>query len=271
MMLKAHWNGYEIDSSEAAYSVKVPEEEKMGTLVRALLGSGYFVRSYWLLSEPQTERLRDYVVAQDKVDKHVLDLLDKQIAKAGGPRAATIGVRVIETLLNYVGAHRHQLLQAQTFRYEWEEQKEAMEYYDDYDEGDGGFEAGDFVDEWLYYSEDEIPWDGIVMALGCNLVGVGKLTPQEQRKAYKLVRASYKESGLLDELAGWSFGPPRDYVMEDISRSQALSLRVRLNPDATFSIHGRWRDDGQFIYPYYEYLLELAAKKASAKIEFAIM
>ncbi len=268
-MLKAHWSGYEIDSSEAAYSMAVPEAERMGTLVRALLSSGYFIRSCWLLSELQTVRLRDYVAAQDQIDKQILDLLDKQIAKAGAPRPATIGVRAVETFLNYIGAHRHQLLEAQTFQFELtDEQREALEDYGEDDE----FEPGGFVDEWLYYSEDEIPWDGIVMALGCNLVGAGKLTPQEQRKAYKLVRASYKESGLLDEMAGWNFGgPPRDYVLEDISRAQALSLHVRLNPDATFSIHGRWMDDGQFIYPYYAYLLELAAKKASAKIDFAIM
>jgi len=43
---------------------------------------------------------------------------------------------------------------------------------------------------------------------------------------------------------------------------------VRLNPDATLSIHGRWMDDGQFAYGYYEYILSQAAKKAGAKIGF---
>jgi hypothetical protein len=45
-----------------------------------------------------------------------------------------------------------------------------------------------------------------------------------------------------------------------------LSLRVRMNPDATFIVTGRWMDDGQFAFGYYDYLLGQAAKKAKAKI-----
>lgn len=277
-MLKARWTGYEIDSSEAAYSVEVPEPGKMGTLVRALLGSGYFVRSYALWSELSTERLRDFVAAQDQSDKarpeqsrketaKVLDLLDKQIAKFNNRRPTTIGVRAIEPILNYIGAHCHELLAAQTFHFELtEEQKEMFEDY-----GYADFEPGGFVDETIYYSEWDIPWDGVAMTLGCALVGVVKLAPDEQQHAYAVTKESYEQSGLLDELAGWGFGAPRDYVQEGISRSQDLSLRVRLNPDATFGIHGRWMDDGQFIYPYYEYLLGLAAEKANAEIGFTMI
>lgn len=217
------------------------------------------------------ERLREFVAAQDQPDKEmtkVLDLLDKQIAKFNDRRPTTIGVRAIEPILNYVGAHRHELLAANTFGFELtEEQKEMLEDYG----SDTDFEPGDFVDETLYYSEWDIPWDGVVMTLGCELVGTGKLAPDQQKHAYKITKDSYQQSGLLDELAGWGFGQPRDYVMEDISRSQSLSLRVRLNPDASFGIHGRWMDDGQFIYPYYEYLLELAAEKASAEIGFTMI
>jgi hypothetical protein len=265
-MLKAHWTGYEIDSSEAAYDVTVPEPQKLGTLVRALLGSGYFVRSYTLMSEESIVRLHDFATAQNH-DK-ILALLDKQIAKFNDRRWTTIGVRAIESILNYVGDHRHQLLEAQTFRFDLTaEQKETFEDYG----YDVEFEPGEFVDETVYYSEWEIPWDGIVMALGCALVGVGKLAPHEQERAYQITKDSYERVGLLDTLGGWGFGPERDYVMEDISRKQSLSLRVRLNPDAALSIHGRWMDDGQFIYPYYEYLLELAAGKANAEIGFTMI
>ncbi len=271
-MLKAHWNGYEIDSSEAAYSVKVPHPKSMGTLVRALLGSGYFVRSYYLLSELQTVRLRDYIAAQAQPDKQVVALLDKQIAKFNDRRPTTIGVRVIEPVLNYVGAHCRQLVQAQTFRSELtEEQRETLEDCGYDDDDDGGFEPGSFVDESLYYSESEIPWDGIVMALHCELVGAGKLTAHEQQEAYKLTHDSYERAGMLDLMAEIDFGPSRDYVLQDISHAQPLSLRVRLNPDVTLSIHGRWMDDGQFIYPYYAYLLEQAAEKAAAKIKFGMI
>jgi hypothetical protein len=278
-MLKARWTGYEIDSSEAAYNMEVPEPEKLGTLVRALLGSGYFTRSYTLWSELSIKRLRDFVVAQDQSDKarpeqsrketaQVLALLDKQIAKFNDRRPTSIGVRAIEPILNYVGAHRHALLAAQTFRFELS--KEQKDMFEDYGY-DTDFEPGGFVDETTYYSEWDIPWDGIAMVLGCALVGVGKLTPEEQQFAYAATKESYEESGLLEEMADWGFGESRDYVLEDISRSQDLSLRVRLNPDATFGIHGRWRDDGQFIYPYYAYLLEWAAEKANAEIGFTMI
>lgn len=270
-MLKARWTGYEIDSSEAAYSVEVPEPGQLGTLVRALLGSGYFVRSYTLWSELSVRCLRDFVAAQDQSDRataQVLALLDRQIAKFNDRRPTTIGVRAIEPILNYVGAHRQALLAAQTFRFELSEEQRKMA--EDYDH-DTEFEPGGFVDETSYYSEWDIPWDGIVMVLGCALVGAGKLTPEEQQEAYAATKESYEESGLLEDLADWGFGAPRDYVMEDISRSQDLSLRVRLNPDATFGIHGRWRDDGQFIYPYYAYLLDLAAEKVNAEIHFKMI
>jgi hypothetical protein len=82
-MLKAHWSGFEIDSSEAAYEVKVPQPEELGTLVRALLGSGYFVRSHYLLFEEPMVRLRDFILErgdrEDKLGAKALDYLEKQI------------------------------------------------------------------------------------------------------------------------------------------------------------------------------------------------
>ncbi|HIE38082.1 MAG TPA: hypothetical protein EYH30_08900 [Anaerolineales bacterium] len=272
-MLRAHWHGYEIDSSEAAYEAQVPQPEQMGTLLRGFLTSGYFVRSYYLLFETPLVRLRDFILAQgepeDKRTAKTLEYLEKQIAKFDPStwKAGRIGVQAIEAILNYVGAHRQALLEAGTFRFDLtEEQKEYWQEYSDEE-----FQPGTLVREQDFYSEDEIPLDGVVLFLGCSLVPANKLTPQERKRAYRLVHRSYKESGLLDELASWGAftgrGGPRDYVTEAIDRRQYLSLRVRLNPDATFIVAGRWHDDGQFIYPLYDYLLGLAAKKAGVKLE----
>ena len=268
-MLKAHWHGYEIDSSEAAYEVRVPQPERLGTLVRGLLTSGYFVRSYYLTFEEPLARLRDFIVAhgdgEDKLTAKALEHLEKQIAKFDPTswKASRTGVQAIESILNYVGAHRQELLEARTFCFELtEEQKEMMADYG-YDEE---FEPGSLVEESNYYSEEEIPLDSVVLFLGCDLVPADKLSPEENKQAYQKVRQHYKEVGLLDETASWGWGTPRDYVRKDINRRQGLTLRVRLNPDATFTITGRWMDDGQFIFPYYDYLLGLAAKKAGVKI-----
>ncbi len=268
-MLKARWSGYEIDSSEAAYEVVVQQPEQMGTLVRGLLTSGYFVRSYYLLFEEPLLRLRGFIKEHgdldDKLTAKTLDYLEKQIAKFDPDswRASTIGVRAIEAILNYAGAHRRKLLDAQVLRFELHERQREM-----YEEYDYEFEPGQWVDETDFYSEEEIPLDGVVLYLGCALVGADKLVPAEAKRAYHLIRTVYKQSGLLNELQSWGFGPLRDYVREAINRSHDLSLRVRLNPDATFTVTGRWMDDGQFHYPYYEYLLKLAAEKAAAKISF---
>jgi len=266
-MLKAHWHGYEIDSSEAAYEVQVSQPEQLGTLVRGFLSSGYFVRSYYLLFEEPMTRLRDFArgEGEDKATAKTLEHLETQIAKfdPGSYEGSRIGVRAIESILNYVGAHRQELLEAETFRFGLTETQKEM--YEDYGY-DEEFESGDLVEEEDYYSEDEIPLDGVVLFLGCSLVPANKLEPKEARRAYKLVHDSYERVGLLDDLAGWSWGPPRDYVQESIDRPHHLSLRVRINPDASFTITGRWMDDGQFIFPYYDYLLGLAAKKAKVKL-----
>jgi hypothetical protein len=272
-MLRAHWHGYEIDSSEAAYEAQVPQPEQMGTLLRGFLTSGYFVRSHYLLFEEPLARLRDFILTQgepeDKQTAKTLEYLEKQIAKFDPStwKASRIGVRAIEAILNYVGAHRQALLEAGTFRFGLTE--EQKEYWEDY--SDEEFQPGTLVYEQDFYSEREIPLDGVVLFLGCSLVPASKLTPQERKQAYKLVHRSYEDTGLLDELISWGafmrHSEPRDYVAEAIDQRHHLSLRVRLNPDATFIITGRWHDDGQFIYPLYDYLLGLAAKKAGVKLE----
>lgn len=271
-MLKAHWHGYEIDSSEAAYEAHVPQPAEMGTLVRRLLSSGYFVRSYYLIFEEPITRLRDFIADRGQYDEELsaktLEHLDKQIAKFDPEswKASRIGVRAIEKILNYVGTHRKELLDAGTFRFELTEEQEEM--WGDY--GYEAFEPGSLIEEEDFYSEYEIPLDGVVLFLRCSLVPASKLVPEERKRAYKLVHESYERAGLLDELGhmdSFMGREARDYVAENIGRAQNLSLRVRLNPDGSFAITGRWRDDGQFIFPYYDYLLGLAAKESGVKLE----
>lgn len=265
-MLKAHWSGYEIDSSEAAYEVKVKKPEKLGTLVRELLTSGYFVRSYYLLFEEPMVRLRDYIKEhgdlKDKLTAKALDYLDKQIAKFDSEsyRASRIGVRAIETILNYVGTHRQELSDAGTFHFELPEEQKEM--YADYDYE---FTPGEKVDETDFYSEDEIPLDGVVLFLGCAFEKASKLFPEEQRRAQRIARQAGKR---MEEFGGSPFGGPSwsEMLQSALERPMNVSLRVRLNPDATFSITGRWMEDGQFLYEYYAFLLERAAKKAGAEI-----
>jgi len=265
-MLKARWSGYEIDSSEAAYEVRAPRPEELGTLVRSFLTSGYFARSYYSLFEEPLERLRDFVAERsdpkDKLAAKALKQLNKQIAKfdPSSWRAPRIGVQTIEPILNYVGAHRQELLEDQVFRFElMDEQKEMYEDYD-YE-----FEVGQEIDESSFYSEDEIPFDGTVLYLGCNVVKASQLTPAEQKKARRIARGAGKR---MDEFGGpGMFGESwADMLESDLERSMNVTLRVRLNPDATLSITGRWMEDGQFLHDYYAYLLDQAAEKAGAKL-----
>lgn len=265
-MLKARWSGYEIDSSEAAYEVKVKQPEELGTLLREFLTSGYFVRSYYLLFNKPLERLRQFIVEQgheeDKLGAKALEYLDKQIAKFDPEsyRAPRVGVRAIQAILNYVGAHRQAFSDANTFHFELPEEQEAM--YADYDYE---FIPGEKVDETVFYSESEIPLDGVVLFLGCNFEKASKLSPQEQKQARRIARGAGKR---MDDFGG-PFGGESwgDMLQEDLERPMNVSLRVRLNPDATFSVTGRWMEDGQFLCDYYTFLLEQAAKKAGAKVD----
>ena len=59
-----------------------------------------------------------------------------------------------------------------------------------------------------------------------------------------------------------------DLLADGLDQTMDISLRVRLNPDATFSITGRWMEDGQFLCAYYGYLVEQAAEKAGAELGF---
>ena len=265
-MLKARWSGYEIDSSEAAYEVQVPRPEELGTLVRSFLTSGYFAKSYYSLFVESLERLRDFITEhgdpKDALATKALEQLDKQIAKFDPStwRAPRIGVRAIEPILNYVGAHRQELLEAQVFHFELTDEQKEM--YQDYDYE---FEVGQKIDESNFYSGSEIPFDGTVFYLGCNLVKASQLTPAEQKKARPIARRAGKR---MDEFGGPSmFGENwADMLESDLERSMDVTLRVRLNPDATLSVTGRWMEDGQFLHDYYAYLLGQAAEKTGAKI-----
>jgi len=260
-MLRARWSGYEIDSSEAAYNVKVQEPAQMGSLVRAFLGSGYFVRSFYLLSEQQMFRLRDWVAQREPPKAKICRALDKVISKFNDRRWSRIGVRNLETILNYVGQCAQELLDDGVFRFE--PTKEEREQLADYDLE---FEPGSFVDESLFYSEDEIPTDGVVMALGCAVQGAQKLSPEEQRQARQIVRRAGRD---MDQFESPLFGGSwTDLLAQGLERPMDISLRVRLNPDATFSITGRWMEDGQFLYAYYSYLLHRAAEKVGAEMGF---
>jgi hypothetical protein len=265
-MLKARWSGYEIDSSEAAYEVQVPQPEELGTLVRSFLTSGYFVKSYYSLFEEPLERLRDFIKEhgdpKDALAIKTLKQLDKQTAKfdPNSWRAPRTGIRTIEPILNYVSAHRQELLEAQVFRFELTDEQKEM--YEDYDYE---FGVGQQIDEASYYSEDEIPFDGTVLYLGCNFVKASQLTPAEQKQARRIARRAGKR---MDEFGGpGMFGESwADMLESDLGHSMNVTLRVRLNPDATLSITGRWMEDGQFLHDYYAYLLDQAAEKAGAEI-----
>ena len=92
-----------------------------------------------------------------------------------------------------------------------------------------------------------------------------QLTPAEQKKAWQIARRAGKR---MDEFGGPSmFGESwADMLESDLERSMDVTLRVRLNPDATLSVTGRWMEDGQFLHDYYAYLLGQAAEETGAKI-----
>jgi hypothetical protein len=220
-------------------------------------------------------RLQKYVHQHEPADAPVRQQLDQVAGKFRGDRAITMGVRAIEPILNYMGTNRHALLKAKVFRFDLTSEQREI-----YRDTDMEFKPGQQVNENDFYSEQEIPWDGVALCLGCELVGLTKLPLEEQAKAKAAVRrtdvmiqeaegrrrAGGRGMNEMDTLFSSMFGP-RD-PWDTYNRPQSLSLRVRLNPDATLSIHGRWMDDGQFAYGYYEYILSQAAKKAGAKIGF---
>jgi len=330
-MLKAHWSGFEIDSSEAAYSIKVDKPEELGALVRAILGSGYFVRSYYLLFDEPLRRLLDYVKAHEPAEAKIRQTLDEVVGRMKDDRAITIGVRAIEPILNYVGANAQGLLAAKTFHFEPTADQKAL--WQDYDIT---FKPGSKVNEENFYSEHDLPLDGVVLYLGCQLVGLDKLTEEEQDEAEEAIRETDQmiqeeegeylleeeeegEPDMIDVLQQFHDMikqlPPQEAalfdqmlarydltmanvenflrMMQDMSsvgkavqrgdflpgpwgdehsywdnyeQPQDISLRVRMDPKGKLSIHGRWMDDGQFAYGYYDYVLGRVAEKVGTKI-----
>ncbi len=264
-MLKAHWSGYEIDSSEAAYNVKVPRPQELGTLMRAFLRSGYFATPMYLVFEEPLLRLHDFITERgngDRLAAKALKHLDKQIAKFNPRRWTTIGVLAIEAILNYVGANRQALRDAQVFHFEPTEDQEEI-----WDDVDYEFTPGEKVDETVFYSESEIPLDGVVIVLGLSFEKASKLPPKVQKRGRQIARRAGRE---MEEMSGPAFFGESwaDMLVNGLERPEGVSLRVRLNPDATLSVTGRWMEDGQFLYRYYSYLLDQAAEAAKAKIDF---
>ncbi len=184
-MLRAHWSGFEIDSSEAAYSIKVEKPEELGTLVRAMLGSGYFVRSYHLTFGEPMRRLLDYVKAHEPAEAKVRQTLEEVVGKLKEDRPTSIGVKAIEPILNYVGANAPALWAAKTFRFEPTEEEKAA-----WEDSDTTYKPGSKVKEEAFYSEYEIPLDGVVLNLSCQLVGLNKLSPEEQEEAKGAIRST---------------------------------------------------------------------------------
>jgi hypothetical protein len=102
-------------------------------------------------------------------------------------------------------------------------------------------------------------------------VKLSKLPPEDQREATRIAKLCFKESG-IEEWGGLSlWGRQRDYLKENYDCSKPLSLRMRLNPNATFTVTGRWFDDGQFDHPYYEFFLKQAGKKTQLKVGFTMI
>jgi hypothetical protein len=248
-MLKARWQGYEIDSSESAYGLDVPEQIQAGTYLRALLGSGYFVRSCTLLNEEPILRLQAFVQAHEEPEADICKALDKLVDKMQRSRGdVNVGVRAIESIVNYVEANRPALL-AENLFYTSGLPDEAGKEADEEDE----------YEEESYYGEP--PRRNVVLYLRSALVSYQKLSPEEQIEALEAGQAGWDELLSFGGLDDWGYS-----VEEDYSPSQELILDVRLSSrgEITCSIH--WFSDGYVDDGYYESLLFWAEDKAGVKL-----
>jgi len=249
-MLKARWQGYEIDSSESAYGLDVPEQIQAGTYLRALLGSGYFVRSYMLLSEEPIPRLQAFVQAREEPEADIRETLDKLMDKMQRSRGdVNVGVRAIESILNYVEANRPALLSENVF------------YTSELPDEAGGEEADeeDEYEEESYYGEP--PRRNVVLYLRSALVPYQKLSPEEQVEALEAGQAGWDDLLSFGGLDDWGYS-----VEEDYSYSQELILDVRLSPRGEITASFHWFSNGYVVDGYYESLLLWAEDKAGVKL-----
>ncbi len=249
-MLKARWQGYEIDSSESSYGLDIPEQIQAGTYLRALLSSGYFVRSCTLLNEEPILRLQAFVQDHEEPTADICKTLDKLVDKMQQSRGdVNVGVLAIESILNYVEANRLALLAENVF------------YTSGLLDEAGGEEADeeDEYEEESYYGEP--PRRNVVLYLRSALVPYQKLNPEEQVEALEEGQAGWDDLLSFGGLDDWGYS-----VEEDYSYSQGLILDVRLSSqgEITGSIH--WFSDGYIAGGYYESLLMWAEDKAEMKL-----
>lgn len=246
-MLKARWQGYEIDSSESSYGLDIPEQIQTGTYLRALLGSGYFVRSCTLLSEEPILRLHAFVQTHEEPKAGIRKTLDELVDKMRRSRGdVNVGVLAIESILNYIEANRPPLLAENVF-YTSELPDEA---------GVEETNEEDKYEEESYYGEP--PRRNVVLYLRSALVPYQKLSPEEQVEALEAGQAGWDEllsfGGLEDD---WGYS-----VEEDYRYSQELILDVRLYSQGEITADVHWFSDGYIAGGYYESLLMWAEDKA---------
>jgi hypothetical protein len=245
-MLKARWQGYEIDSSESSYGLDIPEQIQTGTYLRALLGSGYFVRSCTLLSEEPLLRLHAFVQAHEEPKADIRKTLDELAGKIQRSRGdVNVGVLAIESILNYVEANRPALLAENVF-YTTELPDEA---------GEEEADEEDEYEEESYYGEP--PRRNVVLYLRSALVPYQKLSLKEQDEALKAGQAGWDELISFGGLDDWGYS-----VEEDYSYSQELILDVRLSSQGEITADIHWFSDGYIAGGYYESLLTWAEDKA---------
>ena len=245
-MLKARWQGYEIDSSESAYGLDIPEQIQAGTYLRALLGSGYFVRSCALLSEEPILRLHAFVQAHEEPKADIRKTLDELVDKMQRSRGdVNVGVLAIESILNYVEANRPALLAENVFY--------TSELLDEV----GGEEADeeDEYEEGSYYGEP--PRCNGVLYLQSALVPYHKLNPEEQVEALEAGQAGWDFLASFGGLDDWGYS-----AEEDFRYSQELILDVRLSSQGEITADVHWFSDGYVADGYYESLLTWAEDKA---------
>jgi len=249
-MLKVRWQGYEIDSSESAYGLDIPEQIQAGTYLRALLGSGYFVRFCMLLNEEPILRLQAFVQAHEEPEADIRKALAKLMDKMQRSRGdVNVGVRAIESILNYVEANRPALLSENVF------------YTSELPDEAGGEEADeeDEYEEESYYGEP--PRRNVVLYLRSALVPYQKLSPEEQIEALEAGQEGWDDLLSFGGLDDWGYS-----VEEDYSYSQELILDVRLSPQGEITGDVHWFSDGYVADGYYESLLLWAEDKARVKL-----
>lgn len=244
-MLKARWQGYEIDSSESSYNLYIPQQTPMGTYIRAVLGSGYFVRSFTLWNEEPVVRLCAFVRAREAPEANIRKELDSLVDKMRKARGdITIGVRAIEAILNYVEANRQALLEANVF------------YTSELPEGTD--EQQEEEDESGYGTP---PRRGSVLYLRGALVAYHKLSPEEQEVALDAAQEGWQALLSFGGIDDWGYS-----AEEDFSYSQELILDVRLTPQGEITPTVQSFSDGFVASGYYECLLEWAEEKAEARL-----